>query len=64
MSRTPPDGASTSAAPLHPEQHHFTSTDLGLLLMAVIWGVNFTVIKAGISVMPFMAFKQSAPCSS
>jgi drug/metabolite transporter (DMT)-like permease len=56
MSRTPPDGASTSAAPLHPDQHHFTSTDLGLLRMAVIWGVNFTVIKAGISVMPFMAF--------
>jgi drug/metabolite transporter (DMT)-like permease len=34
----------------------FTSTDLGLLLMAGIWGVNFTVVKAGIAVMPAEAF--------
>jgi drug/metabolite transporter (DMT)-like permease len=34
----------------------FTATDAGLLLMAAIWGVNFTVVKAGISVMPAEAF--------
>lgn len=31
-------------------------TDLLLLLMAVIWGVNFTVVKYGASVLPPLAF--------
>ncbi len=34
----------------------FGTTDLGLLLMAAIWGINFTVVKAGISAMPPLAF--------
>ncbi len=34
----------------------FSATDLGLVLMAIIWGVNFTVVKAGIATMPPMAF--------
>jgi drug/metabolite transporter (DMT)-like permease len=33
-----------------------TATDAGLLLMAAIWGINFTVVKAGIAVMPAEAF--------
>jgi drug/metabolite transporter (DMT)-like permease len=33
-----------------------TATDAGLLLMAAIWGVNFTVVKAGIAAMPAAAF--------
>lgn len=37
-------------------RHGFTATDAGLLLMAAIWGINFTVVKAGISVMPAEAF--------
>lgn len=37
-------------------QYGLTATDAGLLLMAAIWGINFTVVKAGISVMPAEAF--------
>jgi drug/metabolite transporter (DMT)-like permease len=57
----------TAAAPAEPTatsvgqappgaRHGFTATDAGLLLMAVIWGVNFTVVKAGIAVIPAEAF--------
>lgn len=34
----------------------FGLTDAGLLLMALIWGVNFSVVKAGIAAMPAEAF--------
>src|SRR5690349_9374561 len=34
----------------------FGTTDLLLLLMAVIWGVNFSVVKYGTQVMTPMAF--------
>lgn len=43
-------GAGVAARPA------FGATDLGLVLMAVIWGVNFTVVKAGIATLPPMAF--------
>ncbi len=54
----------TAAEPTEPSvapapagaRHGFTATDAGLLLMAAIWGINFTVVKAGISVMPAAAF--------
>jgi drug/metabolite transporter (DMT)-like permease len=40
--------------------HHarpaFGTTDAGLVLMAAIWGVNFTVVKAGLATIPPMAF--------
>lgn len=55
MTRTTPEESPAPAA-VTTDAHRLTSTDLGLLLMAAIWGINFTVIKAGISVMPFMAF--------
>lgn len=59
--------ATATAAPAEPTEptvapappgvrHGFTATDAGLLLMAAIWGINFTVVKAGISVMPAEAF--------
>ena len=34
----------------------FGTTDLGLVLMAAIWGINFTVVKAGIGEIPPLAF--------
>ncbi|MBL0937465.1 MAG: EamA family transporter [Gemmatimonadaceae bacterium] len=34
----------------------FGATDLGLILMAVIWGVNYTVVKSGLAVMTPLAF--------
>ncbi len=40
---------------LHAQQA-FGATDMGLVLMAIIWGVNFTVVKAGIATLPPMAF--------
>jgi drug/metabolite transporter (DMT)-like permease len=41
------------AAPARPG---FGATDAGLLLMAVIWGVNFSVVKAGLVEFSPMAF--------
>ncbi len=43
-------------APVAAAHARFGITDVGLLLMAVIWGVNFTVVKAGIATMPALAF--------
>jgi drug/metabolite transporter (DMT)-like permease len=37
--------------PLHP-----ASADLGLLVMALIWGINFPVIKASLAEIPPLAF--------
>lgn len=34
----------------------FGATDIGLLVMAVIWGVNYSVVKAGLSAMEPFAF--------
>lgn len=34
----------------------FGLTDVGLLLMAAIWGVNFTVVKAGLATLPALTF--------
>lgn len=45
----PANGAARSAPA-------FGMTDLGLILMAMIWGVNFTVVKTGIATLPPMAF--------
>ena len=40
-----------AAPPLHP-----ASTDMGLLVMALIWGVNFPIIKATLAEIPPLAF--------
>ncbi|HYV99090.1 MAG TPA: EamA family transporter [Gemmatimonadaceae bacterium] len=40
----------------HTEPHAFGATDVLLLVMAVIWGVNFSVIKFGLGVFPPLAF--------
>ncbi len=45
-----------TAAVAPPARPSFGMTDLGLLLMAAIWGINFTVVKAGIGAMPPLAF--------
>ena len=42
-------------APATPPLNRST-TDLGLLLMALIWGVNFPLIKASLSELPPLAF--------
>ncbi len=47
---TPPEPGASAA------RHAFGVTDAGLLLMAFIWGVNFTVVKTGIATLPPMAF--------
>jgi drug/metabolite transporter (DMT)-like permease len=58
---------STSASPravpatgqpaAHQEGHHgFGITDAGLVLMAVIWGVNYSVVKAGLASMAPLVF--------
>jgi drug/metabolite transporter (DMT)-like permease len=39
-----------------PSQSRFTSTDALLLLMAVIWGVNFIVVKLGTELLHPLAF--------
>jgi drug/metabolite transporter (DMT)-like permease len=46
--------APAPAAPV--TRSSFGATDAGLLLMAAIWGINFTVVKAGISAIPAEAF--------
>src|SRR5690606_23243410 len=37
-------------------RHGFGATDIGLIAMAAIWGINFTVVKAGTSAIPPLAF--------
>ncbi|MEQ1691142.1 MAG: EamA family transporter [Gemmatimonas sp.] len=39
-----------------PSRPSFGATDVGLLLMALIWGVNFSVVKAGIRTLEPFAF--------
>ncbi len=39
-----------------PSRQSFGPTDIGLLLMAVIWGVNYSVVKAGLRVLEPFAF--------
>jgi drug/metabolite transporter (DMT)-like permease len=39
-----------------PSRPSFGVTDVGLLLMALIWGVNFSVVKAGIRTLEPFAF--------
>ncbi|MFN8716862.1 MAG: DMT family transporter [Gemmatimonadaceae bacterium] len=36
--------------------HGFSATDAGLVLMAVIWGVNYSVVKAGLRSLTPLAF--------
>lgn len=48
-------GAPHTASPSQPPQG-FTATDAGLVLMAVIWGVNFSVVKAGLQAMTPLSF--------
>lgn len=40
-------------------QHGFGMTDVGLVLMAVIWGVNYSVVKAGLASMAPLVFNGS-----
>lgn len=43
-------------APVAAVPHGFTSTDLGLVVMALIWGVNYSVVKAGLRSLPPLTF--------
>jgi drug/metabolite transporter (DMT)-like permease len=59
MSAASTSAATPAAAPATPVaggRHAFGATDIGLLVMAAIWGINFTVVKAGIAAMPALAF--------
>lgn len=46
----PPERAPVAAP------HGFSATDAGLVLMAVIWGVNYSVVKAGLRSLSPLAF--------
>jgi drug/metabolite transporter (DMT)-like permease len=50
--------AGSEAPALRPELARpvFGTTDLGLLLMAVIWGVNYSVVKHGLNTMAPLTF--------
>ncbi len=37
-------------------RHGFGATDVGLLVMALIWGINYSVVKVGLQAMPPLAF--------
>lgn len=50
-SRRPAAGGTPAEA-----SHHFGMTDLGLVVMAVIWGVNYSVVKVGLTALPPLAF--------
>jgi drug/metabolite transporter (DMT)-like permease len=39
-----------------PERHGFGVTDAGLVVMAVIWGVNYSVVKAGLRTLAPLTF--------
>jgi drug/metabolite transporter (DMT)-like permease len=43
-------------APNATPHHGFGMTDAGLVLMAIIWGVNYSVVKAGLESLPPLAF--------
>lgn len=47
---------STTVAPTEQPPHHVWATDALLLLMATIWGVNFSVVKFGMRYVEPMAF--------
>ncbi len=53
----PPDGvAAPPHQPLPRHAFHFTGTDVMLLAMATIWGVNFSVMKFGAAAISPLAF--------
>ncbi|HYW30141.1 MAG TPA: hypothetical protein VE869_01460, partial [Gemmatimonas sp.] len=35
---------------------HFGITDAGLIVMAIIWGVNYSVVKTGLSTLEPLTF--------
>lgn len=51
-----PAGAPEVAPEARATHPGFTATDAGLVLMAVIWGVNYSVVKAGLSAFTPLAF--------
>ncbi len=53
LSSTRADGAVPQASPATPG---FGLTDAGLVLMATIWGVNYSVVKAGLQAMTPLSF--------
>lgn len=58
-SQTPADEARLTRSGQPPRAHprlHFGVTDLSLLLMALIWGVNYTSVKYGTGVLAPLAF--------
>lgn len=52
----PPASAPPNVAGTH---HGFGITDAGLVLMAIIWGVNYSVVKSGLQTLPPLAFNGS-----
>lgn len=55
-SATPADTPAPTAAP---SRAGFTPTDLGLVLMAVIWGANFSAVKVGARMFQPLAFNST-----
>jgi drug/metabolite transporter (DMT)-like permease len=56
MSTSAPSRTATAAAAPLEGHHGFGITDAGLVLMAVIWGVNYSVVKAGLASMAPLVF--------
>jgi drug/metabolite transporter (DMT)-like permease len=46
----------STTAPATPTRDRDLGTDVGLLLLTLIWGVNFTVVKGAMELIPPMAF--------
>jgi drug/metabolite transporter (DMT)-like permease len=60
MSSTSTPVRPASAPPNVAGAHHgFGITDAGLVLMAIIWGVNYSVVKSGLRTLPPLAFNGS-----
>ena len=47
---------SDSASPSDLQRTAFGTTDMWLIVMSVIWGVNFSVVKSALAVMPALTF--------
>jgi drug/metabolite transporter (DMT)-like permease len=52
----PPSTPTDERSSAQPRAAGFTSTDLVLLLMALIWGVNISVVKYGTTAMPPLSY--------
>lgn len=53
QSASPSPGSSSNSPQGHPA---FGATDIGLILMAVVWGINYSVVKVGLGHLSPLAF--------